>query len=116
MVGVTALVAGHAPWAAVGVGAAVAAAMAARSSSQRHPAPMPYAQRWVLYVPRGLSSQRLHRLLEPRSGERMLEVGPGVGIYSLPIAATLAPGGILDALDVQPEMLGISHGARVVRA
>jgi ubiquinone/menaquinone biosynthesis C-methylase UbiE len=81
--------------------------MAARSASQRHPAPMPYSQRWVLYVPRGpLTARRLRRLLEPRSGERVLEVGPGVGIYSLPIAATLAPGGVLEALDVQPEMLG----------
>lgn len=93
-------------WAAVGVVAAVAGALAARSASRRHPSPMPHSQRWVLFVPRGpLSVRRLRDILEPRAGERVLEIGPGVGIYSLPIGASLAPGGMLEALDVQPEML-----------
>jgi ubiquinone/menaquinone biosynthesis C-methylase UbiE len=35
----------------------------------------------------------------------VLEVGPGTGYYSLPVASWLAPGGRLDVLDVQQEML-----------
>jgi SAM-dependent methyltransferase len=104
---VGALAAGRAV-AAVACGViAVAATLAARASSRRHPAPMPYSLRWVLYAPRWpLSVARLCRILEPRAGERILEIGPGVGIYSLPIAAELRPAGVLDALDVQREMLG----------
>ena len=41
----------------------------------------------------------------PRNGERILEVGPGVGVHALPIAYSLLPNGSLDVLDVQQEML-----------
>jgi ubiquinone/menaquinone biosynthesis C-methylase UbiE len=67
---------------------------------------MPYALRWVLYLPRGpLTAARLRTMLEPAPGERVLEIGPGVGIYSLPIAQALAPDGMLDAIDIQRDML-----------
>jgi SAM-dependent methyltransferase len=106
MFALAALAAGRGLWAVLGLGVAIATGLAARSASQRHPGPMPYSQRWVLFMPRGpLSVRHLRRILEPRPGERMLEVGPGIGIYSLPIAAALAPNGTLEALDVQPEML-----------
>jgi ubiquinone/menaquinone biosynthesis C-methylase UbiE len=35
----------------------------------------------------------------------VLEVGPGTGYYALPVASWLTPGGRLDLLDVQQEML-----------
>jgi ubiquinone/menaquinone biosynthesis C-methylase UbiE len=44
-------------------------------------------------------------LLKPRSGERILEIGPGVGIHAVSIAAALQPDGVLDVLDAQQEML-----------
>jgi ubiquinone/menaquinone biosynthesis C-methylase UbiE len=44
-------------------------------------------------------------VLAPRPGERLLEVGPGTGYYSLPAADWIQPGGRLDLLDVQQEML-----------
>lgn len=67
---------------------------------------MPHWLHWVLRLPRGPHSPRcLIDLLSPRSGERILEVGPGIGIHSVPVASSLAPGGILDVLDVQQEML-----------
>jgi ubiquinone/menaquinone biosynthesis C-methylase UbiE len=47
----------------------------------------------------------VQRLLRPRSGERILEIGPGVGIHAIPIAAALQPNGVLSVLDVQKEML-----------
>jgi ubiquinone/menaquinone biosynthesis C-methylase UbiE len=62
--------------------------------------------RWVLLVPRGSHSPtRLRRVLQPHDGERILEIGPGVGVHALSIAAALRPDGVLHVLDVQPEML-----------
>jgi ubiquinone/menaquinone biosynthesis C-methylase UbiE len=85
---------------------ATGAAVVARVWSRRYPGPMPYHGWWTLLLPRGRQSlTRLKTLLQPRGGERMLEIGPGVGVFSLPIAASLAPDGCLDVLDVQEEML-----------
>lgn len=68
--------------------------------------PFPFRLRkWISVETPGLSSQRLRSLLEPQPGERMLEIGPGVGLYSLPAARWLAPTGSLEVLDLQPEML-----------
>jgi SAM-dependent methyltransferase len=91
-----------AAWFVVGAGAA----LLTRYWSLKYPAPMPHLLRWTLLVPRGNHSpDHLRRILEPRNGERMLEIGPGIGIHSLPVASALAPDGVLDVLDVQPEML-----------
>ncbi|HMA47159.1 MAG TPA: AMP-binding protein, partial [Frankiaceae bacterium] len=55
---------------------AVGADVAGRHWSRRSPVPMPYLMRWVLLVPRGPQSPaRVQRLLQPRSGERILEIG-----------------------------------------
>ena len=79
--------------------------------SRRYPGPMPYIFRWGLLWPRGfLSPHRLRAILEPRSGERILELGPGIGVHALPVATSLAPSGTLDVLDVQQPML--DHLAR----
>lgn len=43
--------------------------------------------------------------LRPAAGQRILEVGPGTGYYSLTVARELAPGGQLDIFDLQQEML-----------
>jgi ubiquinone/menaquinone biosynthesis C-methylase UbiE len=40
-------------------------------------------------------------ILRPRPGERLLEIGLGVSIHALSIAAASAPNGILDGLDIQ---------------
>lgn len=78
----------------------------ARHWSRVYPAPMPHALRWLLYLSHpGLSPRALHRVLEPRPAERMLEIGPGIGHHALPTAGVLGPAGRLDVLDVQPEML-----------
>jgi len=106
MLGLALLPWGHERWAASAGAIALVAAVAARAWSQKYPGPMPHVGSWTLFMPRGpLSATRLKEVLQPRSGERILEVGPGVGIYSLPIAAALAPSGLLDVVDVQAEML-----------
>jgi len=73
---------------------------------RKHPSACPYSQRWMLHVPRpGLGVGGLRAVLEPREGERILELGPGDGLYTLPVAESLAPSGRLDALDIQQEMV-----------
>jgi SAM-dependent methyltransferase len=85
---------------------AVVSGVLARRWSRLYPAPMPYAMRWILYLSHpGLSPRALHRVLAPRAGERMLEIGPGIGHHALPTAEALGASGRLDVLDVQPGML-----------
>jgi ubiquinone/menaquinone biosynthesis C-methylase UbiE len=76
-----------------------------------HPSACPYSQRFWVEAPHPfITRARLREILEPRPGERMLEVGPGTGYYSLPVAGWLSPGGSLDVVDVQQEMLDHTLG------
>ena len=69
-------------------------------------APYPYAQRRLLDVQLPfLATADLDQILQPRPGERMLELGPGTGLQTLHIAPRLGPEGRLDILDIQQEML-----------
>jgi ubiquinone/menaquinone biosynthesis C-methylase UbiE len=73
---------------------------------RKNPSACPYGQRFWVEAPHPLITRpRLQRVLAPRAGERLLEVGPGTGYYALPVAGRLAPGGTLELLDVQREML-----------
>jgi ubiquinone/menaquinone biosynthesis C-methylase UbiE len=74
--------------------------------ARTHPSACPYSQRWMLELPRpGLEPAQLAALLRPVAGERILEVGAGTGLYSLPVAELLEPRGRLGAFDLQQEML-----------
>jgi ubiquinone/menaquinone biosynthesis C-methylase UbiE len=76
------------------------------SRKRRNPAACPYALRVFLQVPRPfMSRERVMGMVDPVPGQRVLEIGPGVGYYSLDLAAALAPGGSLDLLDIQAPML-----------
>jgi SAM-dependent methyltransferase len=89
-----------------GVAITAIAAWASHALSRRHPRPMPYFFWWGLLWPRGfLAPEPLKKLLEPRAGERILELGPGIGVHAIPVAAVLAPDGRLDVLDIQQQML-----------
>ena len=71
-----------------------------------HPSACPYSQRFWVEAPHPfITRPRLREILEPRPGERLLEVGPGTGYYALPVAEWVSPGGTLDVVDVQQEML-----------
>jgi SAM-dependent methyltransferase len=97
---------GKLPWAAACAAIALCADAAGRAWSRRFPVAMPHFMRWVLLLPRGPQSpQALMRALRPRRGERVLEVGAGIGIHALPVASSLLPGGTLDVLDLQQAML-----------
>jgi ubiquinone/menaquinone biosynthesis C-methylase UbiE len=53
-----------------------------------------------------ITRARLREALQPQPGERVLEIGPGTGYYSLDLARWLEPGGgALEIFDLQQEML-----------
>jgi ubiquinone/menaquinone biosynthesis C-methylase UbiE len=106
IVGLVELARGEGAWAAAWFLVAAVAACLTRYWSRKYPGPMPHLLRWTLLVPRGnQSSQHLKRILEPRRGEHILEIGPGIGIHALSVASALVPDGTLDVLDVQQAML-----------
>jgi SAM-dependent methyltransferase len=82
---------------------AVAAETLGRIWSRRNPRPIPAALRWVLRTPHPLDA--LRRALAARPGERVLEIGPGLGQHAVEVARWLLPDGSLDVLDLQQEML-----------
>lgn len=85
-----------------GAGAVLGAALWWR----RNPSACPYGQRFWVEAPHPfITRPRLREALEPQPGETILEVGPGTGYYSLPVAGWLRPGGTLHVFDVQQEML-----------
>ena len=92
--------------AAAAVGAAAISGVYCRAQSRRSPKPMPSALWWSLLLPRGRQGCRhLLALLQPMPGERILEIGPGIGVHAIPVAKAIAPNGTLTAVDVSPAML-----------
>jgi ubiquinone/menaquinone biosynthesis C-methylase UbiE len=88
--------------------AAGVAVVAAWFFSRHHPMPCPYSQRWMLEVPRPFHGpDDVLAILEPRPGERILELGSGTGLHTLPVAGAVAPAGSVVALDVQQDMLDL---------
>ena len=80
---------------------------------RRHPSACPYNQRFWVEAPHPfITRARLLETLAPRPGERMLEVGPGTGYYTLDVARRLE-GGELHVFDLQQEM--IDHTIRRAR-
>ena len=87
---------------AVAVGGLAAAALWWR----RNPSACPYGQRFWVEMPHPfITRARLRSALAPRPGERLLEVGPGTGYYTLDVANWLQPGGMIEIFDLQQEML-----------
>jgi SAM-dependent methyltransferase len=83
-----------------------AAALAAGAWWFTDQAPYPYAQRRLLDIPLPfLATANLEGMLQPRPGERILEIGPGTGLQALHVAPRLGSSGRLDIVDIQQEML-----------
>jgi SAM-dependent methyltransferase len=73
---------------------------------RKNPSACPYSQRFWVEGPHPLITRdRLREILEPKAGERILEVGPGTGYYTLDVAEWVKPDGQVDILDIQQEML-----------
>ncbi len=55
-------------------------------------------------------------MLRPQPGERLLEIGPGVGYYSLDLAGWIGPGGRLEIFDLQQKFLDHTMARAAKRA
>ncbi len=73
---------------------------------RKNPSACPYSQRFWVQAPHPfITRDRLREILEPEPGERVLEVGPGTGYYTLDVAEWVLPDGQVDIFDLQQEML-----------
>jgi ubiquinone/menaquinone biosynthesis C-methylase UbiE len=73
---------------------------------RKNPSACPYGQRFFVEAPHPLITRdRLRQILEPESGERVLEIGPGTGYYTLDLAEWVGPDGTVEIFDIQQEML-----------
>ena len=81
---------------------------------RKNPSACPYSQRFWVEAPHPLITRaRLREILEPRPGERLLEIGPGTGYYTLELATWVSDQGAIEVLDIQQEML--DHTIRAAR-
>lgn len=73
---------------------------------RKNPSACPYSQRFWIEAPHPfITRRRLREILAPEQGERVLEVGPGTGYYTLELAGWVGTEGRVDAFDIQQEML-----------
>jgi ubiquinone/menaquinone biosynthesis C-methylase UbiE len=78
---------------------------------RKNPSACPYSQRFWVEAPHPfITRERLREILDPKPGERILEVGPGTGYYTLDVADWVKPDGEVDILDLQQEMLDHTMG------
>ena len=86
--------------------AAAAAVLAAALWWRKNPSACPYGQRFWVEAPHPfITRERLREVLEARAGERLLEVGPGTGYYTLDMAGWVGDEGTVEIFDIQQEML-----------
>jgi ubiquinone/menaquinone biosynthesis C-methylase UbiE len=79
-----------------------------RLRGRLQPRPCPYSLAPALEVPgRRLvaGAEKVLADFDVRAGEKVLEIGPGTGFYSVEAARRVAPSGRLISLDVQQDML-----------
>lgn len=80
---------------------------------RKNPSACPYGQRFWVEAPHPvITRDRLREVLAPAPGERVLEIGPGTGYYTLDTAEWLASagadpseGGTVEIFDLQQEFL-----------
>jgi ubiquinone/menaquinone biosynthesis C-methylase UbiE len=73
---------------------------------RKNPSACPYNQRFWVQAPHPfITRARLREILEPQPGERVLEIGPGTGYYTLDLAGWVGPDGRTEIFDIQQEML-----------
>ena len=73
---------------------------------RRNPSACPYGQRFWVQAPHPIvTRERLFHVMRPRAGERVLEIGPGTGYYTLDLAEWVGPDGTVEIFDLQQEFL-----------
>jgi protein-L-isoaspartate O-methyltransferase len=85
---------------------AVAATLAAALWWRKNPSACPYGQKFWVEAPHPIiTRERLREVLDPQPGERILEIGPGTGYYTLDMAEWVGPEGTVEIFDIQQEFL-----------
>jgi ubiquinone/menaquinone biosynthesis C-methylase UbiE len=88
------------------VGVAGAAVVGAALWWRKNPSACPYGQRFWVEAPHPvITRDRLRSVLRPEPGERILEIGPGVGYYTLDMAEWVGPEGTIEIFDLQQQFL-----------
>jgi ubiquinone/menaquinone biosynthesis C-methylase UbiE len=88
------------------LGAAALATLGAALWWRKNPSACPYGQRFWVEAPHPIvTRERLRAVLRPEPGERLLEIGPGTGYYTLDLAEWVGPGGTVEIFDLQQEFL-----------
>jgi len=88
------------------LGAAGLATLGAALWWRKNPSACPYGQRFWVEAPHPvITRERLREVLDPVAGERVLEIGPGTGYYTLDMAEWVAPGGTVEIFDLQQDFL-----------
>ncbi len=88
------------------LGVAGLATLAAALWWRKNPSACPYGQRFWVEAPHPvISRDRLRQVLSPQPGERVLEIGPGTGYYTLDIAEWVGGEGRVEIFDLQQEFL-----------
>ena len=73
---------------------------------RKNPSACPYNQRFWVQAPHPfITRERLRETLAPAPGERILEIGPGTGYYTLDLAEWVGAEGAVEIFDLQQEML-----------
>jgi ubiquinone/menaquinone biosynthesis C-methylase UbiE len=73
---------------------------------RKNPSACPYSQRFWVEAPHPvITRERMRDILEPTAGERILEIGPGTGYYTLELAEWVGHEGAVEIFDLQQEML-----------
>src|SRR6185369_5136666 len=73
---------------------------------RKNPSACPYGQRFWVEAPHPIiTRERLRSVLRPEPGERLLEIGPGTGYYTLDMAEWVGPEGRIEIFDLQQEFL-----------
>ena len=86
--------------------AALVAVVAVAYWWRKNPSACPYGQRFWVQAPHPfITRERLRGILGPAPGDRVLEIGPGTGYYTLDLAEWVRPDGQVDVFDIQQEML-----------
>jgi ubiquinone/menaquinone biosynthesis C-methylase UbiE len=88
------------------LGAAGLATLAAALWWRKNPSACPYGQRFWVEAPHPvITRDRLRSVLVPAPGERVLEIGPGTGYYTLDMAEWVGPEGRVEIFDLQQKFL-----------
>jgi ubiquinone/menaquinone biosynthesis C-methylase UbiE len=87
-------------------GVAALATLGAALWWRNNPSACPYGQRFWVQAPHPIvTRERLYYVMRPQPGERVLEIGPGTGYYTLDLAAWVGPEGRIEIFDLQQEFL-----------